>query len=53
MPAWLEAHADPADTVLHIGVGGSEERRAPAIVRGWVPWTVSFPMCGPPYLTKD
>lgn len=51
--AWLEAHADPADTVLHIGIDWSEERRVPAIVRGWAPWTVSFPMCDPPYVTKE
>lgn len=51
--AWLEAHADPADTVLHAGIDWSEERRVPAIVRGWAPWTVSFPMCDPPYVTKE
>ncbi|WP_075737685.1 hypothetical protein [Streptomyces acidiscabies] len=51
--AWLEAHADPADTVLHTGIDWSEERRVPAIVRGWAPWTVSFPMCDPPYVTKE
>ncbi|WP_416968229.1 hypothetical protein [Streptomyces sp. 4F14] len=51
--SWLEAHADPADTVLHIGIDWFEERRVPAIVRGWAPWTVAFPMCDPPYLTKE
>ncbi|MDQ0772909.1 hypothetical protein QF026_001375 [Streptomyces aurantiacus] len=50
---WLEAHADPADTVLHVGIDWSEQRRTPAIERGWAPWTVTFPMCNPPYLTKD
>ncbi|HEY8985540.1 MAG TPA: hypothetical protein VIU15_38965 [Streptomyces sp.] len=50
--AWLETHADPADTVLYIGIDWSEQRRAPAIEHGWAPWTVSFPLCDPPYLTK-
>lgn len=51
--AWLTANADPADTVLYVGIDWSEQRRVPAIERGWAPWTVRFPMCDPPYLTKD
>ena len=50
---WLTAHADPATTVLHVGIDWSEQRRTPAIERGWTPWTVRFPMCEPPYLTKE
>ncbi|MET8983262.1 hypothetical protein ABZX85_47625 [Streptomyces sp. NPDC004539] len=50
---WLETHTDLADTVLHIGIDWSEERRAPAVVRGWVPWTVSFPIRDSPHLTKE
>jgi 3'-phosphoadenosine 5'-phosphosulfate sulfotransferase (PAPS reductase)/FAD synthetase len=46
---WLEAHTDPADTVLHVGIDWSEQRRPPAIERGWAPWTATFPMCNPPY----
>ncbi|MEV1083462.1 hypothetical protein AB0I98_35480 [Streptomyces sp. NPDC050211] len=51
--SWLETHADPADTVLYVGIDWSEQRRTAAIERGWAPWTVTFPMCDPPYLTKD
>lgn len=50
---WLETHADPADTVLYLGIDWSEQHRAPAIERGWAPWTVAFPMCARPYLTKE
>lgn len=50
---WLEAHANPADTVLYVGIDWSESHRTPAIERGWAPWTVTFPMCDPPYLAKD
>jgi hypothetical protein len=50
--AWLNAHADPADTVLYIGVDWSEERRRPAIESGWQPWRTEFPMCEEPRLSK-
>jgi hypothetical protein len=32
---WLTEHADPADTVLYVGIGWSETHRTPAIVKGW------------------
>jgi hypothetical protein len=51
--AWLNQHADPADTILYVGIDWSETRRIPAIVHGWAPWTVRFPMCDPPYLSKQ
>lgn len=51
--AWLTAHADPADTVLYVGIDWSEAHRTPAIVNGWAPWTVRFPMCEPPLLSKQ
>ncbi|XVQ08119.1 hypothetical protein ACQP1W_36955 [Spirillospora sp. CA-255316] len=49
---WLEENADPASTVLYVGIDWSEERRTAAIVKGWAPWRVEFPMCNPPKLTK-
>jgi hypothetical protein len=36
-----------------VGIDWSEAHRAPAIVNGWAPWTVRFPMCDPPYLSKQ
>jgi hypothetical protein len=51
--AWLTAKADPADTILYVGIDWSESRRVPAIEKGWAPWTVRFPMCDPPYLSKE
>ncbi|MEJ3741797.1 hypothetical protein WEI85_00645 [Actinomycetes bacterium KLBMP 9797] len=50
---WLDQHADPADTILYIGLDWSEPRREPAITRGWAPWTVRYPMREPPYLSKQ
>lgn len=51
--AWLTANADPANTMLYVGIDWSEQRRVPAIEKGWAPWQVRFPMCEPPYLTKQ
>ncbi|GAA2631038.1 hypothetical protein SMC26_23700 [Actinomadura fulvescens] len=49
---WLDEHADPAGAVLYVGIDWSEADRTPAIVKGWAPWRVEFPMCDPPHLTK-
>lgn len=51
---WLSTHADPADTVLYIGIDPSirDRKRAPAIERGWTPWQVKFPLLDEPELTK-
>ncbi len=51
--AWLDAHADLATTVLYVGIDWSETRRIPAIEHGWAPWTVRFPMCDEPRLSKQ
>ncbi len=50
--AWLTANADPATTILYVGIDWAEQRRTAAIEHGWRPWTVRFPMCDPPYLSK-
>jgi len=51
--AWLTEHADPANTILYIGLDASEPQRAPAITRGWAPWTVEYPMFEPPLMSKE
>ena len=49
---WVEAHTDPADTVLYVGLDWSEPHRFEAVVRQWAPWPVRFPLAGPPYHDK-
>ena len=49
----LTANADPADTILYVGIDASERQRTPAIEKGWAPWTVRFPMCDPPQMSKE
>ncbi|UJW32511.1 hypothetical protein L3Q67_01610 [Saccharothrix sp. AJ9571] len=41
---WLSEHTDPADTVLYVGLESAEVKRVPAIVAGWRPWRVEFPL---------
>jgi hypothetical protein len=50
---WLDTHADPATTVLYVGIDASETRRIPGIRAGWTPWHVQFPLTAEPDLTKD
>lgn len=50
--AWLEANADPDDTVLYLGIDWSETHRIPANRKRWAPWRVEYPMTEPPYLDK-
>ncbi|WTX01075.1 hypothetical protein OG216_47545 (plasmid) [Streptomycetaceae bacterium NBC_01309] len=47
---WLTAHAPPDASVLYVGLDADPTARRPdadrgtAIVRGWLPWTVRFPL---------
>ncbi|MGM9465354.1 hypothetical protein [Streptomyces murinus] len=53
---WMEAHKDPADTLVYIGIESTPRDRAriPAIARAWKPWRTRFPLCSKwePPLTK-
>ncbi|MFF0386812.1 hypothetical protein [Streptomyces sp. NPDC004286] len=54
---WMETHADPADTVVYVGIENTPRDRAriPAIARNWKPWVTRFPLCGKwePVRTKE
>ncbi|MEU3909693.1 hypothetical protein AB0F20_38895 [Streptomyces goshikiensis] len=50
---WIEANADPDDTILYVGFDHTEQRRIPGTRNGWAPWQVEFPMCQEPFLTKQ
>ncbi len=49
---WVEAHTDPTNTVLYVGLDWSEMHRIPANRAGWKPWTVAYPLTEPPYRDK-
>jgi hypothetical protein len=50
---WLTAHADPAHTILYIGIDVHEARRVRAIRAGWAPWRTEFPLLDEPDLSKE
>ena len=54
---WVEENADPADTILYIGIENTKRDRAriPGIARNWKPWRVQFPLCNrwEPARSKD
>lgn len=49
---WLQAHTDPSDTVVHVGIDWTELHRLPAIQHAYQPWPAEAPLCDPPYLSK-
>lgn len=49
---WLHANADPANTILYVGISWEELHRLPAIERLWAPWPVDAPLTRPPYKDK-
>lgn len=50
---WLEANADPADTIVYVGIDWTETHRLPAIEAGWAPYPVFAPMTEAPYMDRD
>lgn len=50
---WLEAHRDPSDTVVHIGIDWTEVHRYEAARERWTPWTCEAPLCSPPLVAKQ
>lgn len=50
---WLADNTDPADSTVVLGIDWTEEHRKPAVIRSYDPRPVLFPMCEPPFLTKD
>lgn len=50
--AWVQAHCDPLDTVISVGIDWTEVHRLDGIQHGWSPWKVAAPLCDPPYRSK-
>ncbi|MFJ4684684.1 hypothetical protein [Streptomyces sp. NPDC088789] len=44
---WMEKHADPAHTLVYIGIepAARDRARITAIARAWKPWRTRFPLC--------
>lgn len=50
---WLKENTTPETHIIAIGIDWTEMHRLPAIEKAYAPWQVVFPMCEPPYLSKD
>ena len=50
--AWIEEHADPADTAIVLGIDWTESHRLDRATPRWEPWTLVAPMCDAPYMDK-
>lgn len=53
--AWLAAHRDPANTVVHVGIDWTEEHRFTRLRarRGAQGWDYRAPLCNPPLHDKQ
>lgn len=49
---WIKANYQPDECVLYLGIDWTEEHRTKAPRVHWDPYTVEFPMCEEPLLTK-
>jgi len=49
---YIEANFKPEEVTLYLGIDWTEEHRTKAPVKNWAPYTVQFPMCEEPLLTK-
>lgn len=49
---WVEAHFDPEDVTIHVGIDWTETHRIAGNQQGWAPYTVEAPLAEPPYIDK-
>lgn len=49
---WLKENYTPEECVLYLGIDWTEEHRTKAPRKNWAPYTVEFPMCEEPLITK-
>lgn len=48
---WMEKNFTPENAILYVGITW-DEGREDEIRERWKPWTVEFPMCDAPFITK-
>ena len=49
---WLDAHCNPDDSIIYVGIDWTETHRLPAIVKNYLPYKAQAPLTEPPYLDK-
>ena len=50
---WLKENADPADSIIYVGIDWSEIHRMGAIVKNYLPYKAEAPLTEPPYYEKN
>ena len=50
---WIKEHFRPDECILYLGIDWTEIHRTEKPVKNWAPYKVKFPLCEPPYTTKD
>lgn len=50
---WLKENADPADSIIYVGIDWSEIHRMGAIVKNYLPYKAEAPLTEPPYYDKE
>jgi hypothetical protein len=51
--AWLDENCDPEDTTIYVGIDWQETHRRTAVVEGYQPFSVAFPLCDEPFVLKS
>lgn len=50
---WIKENFKPEECILYLGIDWTEMHRKAAPIKNWAPYQVRFPMCEPPYLSKQ
>jgi hypothetical protein len=51
--AWLKENADPADSIIYVGIDWTETHRMGAIVKNYLPYKAEAPLTEYPYYDKN
>ncbi len=50
---YMDAHYDPADSMVYLGFDWTEAHRFVKSKEPWFPWEIAAPLMGPPHMTKS
>jgi hypothetical protein len=50
--AHMDAHYDPADSIVYLGFDWTEPERHERSITHWAPWIIRSPLLDPPYVSK-
>jgi 3'-phosphoadenosine 5'-phosphosulfate sulfotransferase (PAPS reductase)/FAD synthetase len=50
---WIEENYKPNECILYLGIDWTEAHRTNSPLKNWHPYSLYFPMCDEPYLSKE